>query len=242
MMKKIIAFSLFILLMLFKGNSACAISLQCETHVGNQSNTMSLEVDWSDLEIVINKCERLQNEGKLTQMGTYYVGQVKTWDSNDDELLLALAKLTNNICDILNKYNWSLATNTNMNNFINNMSESYTLTSLDLELKTLRVHFALKASQLGNTEAKQLLQLWQIQSQIKNSANGNLNNNNSNNSSRINQLLNNIATYEKRIREVETQIGSGITTRIMGNQIISSYQQMIEDAKQDLRNLGYSIY
>ena len=104
-MKKIIAFSLFILLMLFKGNSACAISLQCETHVGNQSNTMSLEVDWSDLEIVINKCERLQNEGKLTQMGTYYVGQVKTWDSNDDELLLALAKLTNNICDILNKYN-----------------------------------------------------------------------------------------------------------------------------------------
>ena len=119
MMKKIIAFSLFILLMLFKGNSACAISLQCETHVGNQSNTMSLEVDWSDLEIVINKCERLQNEGKLTQMGTYYVGQVKTWDSNDDELLLALAKLTNNICDILNKYNWSLATNTNMNNNTN---------------------------------------------------------------------------------------------------------------------------
>jgi len=37
-------------------------------------------------------------------------------------------------------------------------------------------------------------------------------------------------------------MGNGIATDMMGNQIIGNYKRMIEEAKQELRSMGYSIY
>lgn len=122
-----------------------------------------------------------------------------------------------------------------------NMTESYTLSLLDVDLKTLRVRFALQSANLGNSEAKQLLQAWNVQTQVSGSS-GSYQSGNGNNSSRINQLLNNIATYQRRINEVEAQVGSGVATRAMANQTIAGYKRMIEEAKRELRSLGYNIY
>ena len=47
---------------------------------------------------------------------------------------------------------------------------------------------------------------------------------------------------EKRIREVQSQLGNGIATDAMGNQTISNYRRMIEEAKRELRSMGYNIY
>lgn len=118
------------------------VTLNPKVHKAETSRTMGLDENWNQLQAVIDECERLQNEGEITKMGQYFVNKVKTWNSKDDKLLLALAKLTNSIRDVLQNYNWQLAANTNMYNAAVNMTESYTLSLLDVDLKTLRVRFA----------------------------------------------------------------------------------------------------
>lgn len=235
----------FLLLLMFMTmtnvNLQANVTLNPKVHKAETSRTMGLDENWNQLQAVIDECERLQNEGEITKMGQYFVNKVKTWNSKDDKLLLALAKLTNSIRDVLQNYNWQLAANTNMYNAAVNMTESYTLSLLDVDLKTLRVRFALQSANLGNSEAKQLLQAWNVQTQVSGSS-GSYQSGNGNNSSRINQLLNNIATYQRRINEVEVQVGSGVATRAMANQTIAGYKRMIEEAKRELRSLGYNIY
>ena len=199
--------------------------------------------DWDKIKPIAEECDRLQKAGQITKMGQYYVNKVKNWKSNDGDFLYALAKFTDEVRNNLNKYNWSLAATANMYNAANIMAESYTLSMLDVELNGMRVLFAVQAAQLGNEDAEQLLQIWNIQAQINNPSNGNNAINQSNNNNyRKKQLLDNIATYEKRIREIESQKGTGIATNMMGNQTIANYKRMIEEAKRELRSMGHNIY
>lgn len=213
------------------------------------SNANVFATDDSDRERfqqILEQCDRLKNSGQVSQSAQYYVNHVKNWSTDDDEFLYLLAKVTDELRTNLNKYNWSLASTTNMYNAAAVMAESYNISLLEIELNAMRIQFAIQASQMGNQQAVQLLQLWGMQAQINNSSNGYQNNNsyqnNGNNESRKRQLLNNIATYEKRIQEVQSQMGNGIATNMMGNQTISNYRRMIEDAKRELRSMGYNIY
>lgn len=197
---------------------------------------------------MLAKANDMIKSGQVLKGLQHYVNYIKVLKSDDGDFLLSVAELTDRLRNDLNKYNMSLVSKANMNNMAELLAESYNLSALDIELNALRVQFAIQAAQQGHEGATKLLKTWQLQNQInnQNSNFGNGYNNGystgGNNEARKKQLLDNIATYEKRIAEIERQKGSGIATNMMGNQTISNYRRMIEDAKRELRSMGYNIY
>lgn len=125
------------------------------------------------------------------------------------------------------------------------LAEGYNNSNRVIKLNAIMIEYCVRAADMGHDDAQAMLRQLQIQAQINNSAGSYPNNsyqNSGNNEYRKKQLLDNIATYEKRIREVQSQLGNGIATDAMGNQTISNYRRMIEEAKCELRSMGYNIY
>ena len=52
-------------------------------------------------------------------------------------------------------------------------------------------------------------------------------------------IENEIAKFEKRKFEAEQRMGDGIAESMGYGQIVSRYNEMIEDRKRELRNIGY---
>lgn len=219
--------------------------------VGNNMN------EWDKFSQRLEEVQDIMKSGQVLKAYQHYVNYIKVLKSEDGDFLYSVADLTEKMRHDLNKYNRDITSQGNMFNAASVMAESYNLSLLDIEMNSLRLQFAIQGAQLGNEKAAQLLNSWGVQTNTNKPAGGNQNfNNNSNvnsypnnnyqnsnnNETRKKQLLDNIATYEKRIREIESQKGNGIATNMMGNQTISNYQRMIQDAKRELRSMGYNIY
>ena len=205
---------------------------------------------------MLAKANDMIKSGQALKGLQHYVNYIKVLKSDDGDFLLSVAELTDRLRNDLNKYNREITSRGNMYNAAEVMAESYNLSLLEIEMNTLRVQFAIQSAQLGNEDAIKLLNKWGMHINVNKPFDGYQNNgsnynnqpynnsyqNNGTNEARKKQLLDNIETYEKRIAEIERQKGSGIATNMMGNQTISNYRRMIEDAKRELRSMGYNIY
>ena len=250
MIMKIFSFAaLMVCSLLMSGNAYAQKYTKTDSEMGIVKFMDVTEIDdMEEWQSIRKFCDSVYKKEGFVKAGQRLVMCLKDFKSDDADVLYDIAKYVSNSKNNMYKYNMSLVSKANMNNMAELLAESYNLSALDIELNALRVQFAIQAAQLGHEGAANLLKTWQLQNQInnQNSNFGNGYNNGystgGNNEARKKQLLDNIATYEKRILEIERQKGSGIATNMMGNQTISNYNRMIQDAKRELRSMGYNIY
>ena len=188
--------------------------------------------------------ERIKNKD-ITGGVDYFINNIQRYRYDNDELLYFLASSAEDMRNVIMQYNNALAMSYNGYNAGTVLAEGYNNSNRVIKLNAIMIEYCVRAADMGHDDAQAMLRQLQIQAQINNSAGSYPNNsyqNSSNNEYRKKQLLDNIATYEKRIREVQSQLGNGIATDAMGNQTISNYRRMIEEAKRELRSMGYNIY
>lgn len=188
--------------------------------------------------------ERIKNKD-ITGGVVYFINNIQRYRYDNDELLYFLASSAEDMRNVIMQYNNALAMSYNGYNAGTVLAEGYNNSNRVIKLNAIMIEYCVRAADMGHDDAQAMLRQLQIQAQINNSAGSYPNNsyqNSGNNEYRKKQLLDNIATYEKRIREVQSQLGNGIATDAMGNQTISNYRRMIEEAKRELRSMGYNIY
>ena len=188
--------------------------------------------------------ERIKNKD-ITGGVDYFINNIQRYRYDNDELLYFLASSAEDMRNVIMQYNNALAMSYNGYNAGTLLAEGYNNSNRVIKLNAIMIEYCVRAADMGHDDAQAMLRQLQIQAQINNSAGSYPNNsyqNSGNNEYRKKQLLDNIATYEKRIREVQSQLGNGIATDAMGNQTISNYRRMIEEAKRELRSMGYNIY
>lgn len=188
--------------------------------------------------------ERIKNKD-ITGGVDYFINNIQRYRYDNDELLYFLASSAEDMRNVIMQYNNALAMSYNGYNAGTVLAEGYNNSNRVIKLNAIMIEYCVRAADMGHDDAQAMLRQLQIQAQINNSAGSYPNNsyqNSGNNEYRKKQLLDNIATYEKRIREVQSQLGNGIATDAMGNQTISNYRRMIEEAKRELRSMGYNIY
>lgn len=188
--------------------------------------------------------ERIKNKD-ITGGVDYFINNIQRYRYDNDELLYFLASSAEDMRNVIMQYNNALAMSYNGYNAGTVLAEGYNNSNRVIKLNAIMIEYCVRAADMGHDDAQAMLRQLQVQAQLNNSAGSYPNNsyqNSSNNEYRKKQLLNNIATYEKRIREVQSQLGNGIATDAMGNQTISNYRRMIEEAKRELRSMGYNIY
>ena len=188
--------------------------------------------------------ERIKNKD-ITGGVDYFINNIQRYRYDNDELLYFLASSAEDMRNVIMQYNNALAMSYNGYNAGTVLAEGYNNSNRVIKLNAIMIEYCVRAADMGHDDAQAMLRQLQVQAQINNSAGSYPNNsyqNSSNNEYRKKQLLDNIATYEKRIREVQSQLGNGIATDAMGNQTISNYRRMIEEAKRELRSMGYNIY
>lgn len=227
-------------------------ALQKQAEFNRETNDLISRMDeqiaWAR---ILGDTEELIRKDKLIPAARHLNSSLKNFSSQDSELLKNIAEYVDKIKKSVNKYSWSVAGNGNMYNAPIVLAELTNLANLEMELNTLQVQFAIQASQLGNTSAQRMLDMWNTQPQTASPSYGGQNGggyqgggyqNGNNNEYRKKQLLDNIATYEKRIREAEKWTNTGSVTDYGYISIISDYRRMIEDAKRELRSMGYNVY
>ena len=188
--------------------------------------------------------ERIKNKD-ITGGVDYFINNIQRYRYDNDELLYFLASSAEDMRNVIMQYNNALAMSYNGYNAGTVLAEGYNNSNRVIKLNAIMIEYCVRAADMGHDDAQAMLRQLQVQAQLNNSAGSYPNNsyqNSSNNEYRKKQLLDNIATYEKRIREVQSQLGNGIATDAMGNQTISNYRRMIEEAKRELRSMGYDIY
>lgn len=188
--------------------------------------------------------ERIKNKD-ITGGVDYFINNIQRYRYDNDELLYFLASSAEDMRNVIMQYNNALAMSYNGYNAGTVLAEGYNNSNRVIKLNAIMIEYCVRAADMGHDDAQAMLRQLQVQAQLNNSAGSYPNNsyqNSSNNEYRKKQLLDNIATYEKRIREVQSQLGNGIATDAMGNQTISNYRRMIEEAKRELRSMGYNIY
>lgn len=188
--------------------------------------------------------ERIKNKD-ITGGVDYFINNIQRYRYDNDELLYFLASSAEDMRNVIMQYNNALTMSYNGYNAGTVLAEGYNNSNRVIKLNAIMIEYCVRAADMGHDDAQAMLRQLQIQAQINNSAGSYPNNsyqNSGNNEYRKKQLLDNIATYEKRIREVQSQLGNGIATDAMGNQTISNYRRMIEEAKRELRSMGYNIY
>lgn len=188
--------------------------------------------------------ERIKNKD-ITGGVDYFINNIQRYRYDNDELLYFLASSAEDMRNVIMQYNNALAMSYNGYNAGTVLAEGYNNSNRVIKLNAIMIEYCVRAADMGHDDAQAMLRQLQIQAQINNSAGSYPNNsyqNSGNNEYRKKQLMDNIATYEKRIREVQSQLGNGIATDAMGNQTISNYRRMIEEAKRELRSMGYNIY
>ena len=188
--------------------------------------------------------ERIKNKD-ITGGVDYFINNIQRYRYDNDELLYFLASSAEDMRNVIMQYNNALAMSYNGYNAGTVLAEGYNNSNRVIKLNAIMIEYCVRAADMGHDDAQAMLRQLQVQAQINNSAGSYPNNsyqNSGNNEYRKKQLLDNIATYEKRIREVQSQLGNGIATDAMGNQTISNYRRMIEEAKRELRSMGYNIY
>lgn len=188
--------------------------------------------------------ERIKNKD-ITGGVVYFINNIQRYRYDNDELLYFLASSAEDMRNVIMQYNNALAMSYNGYNAGTVLAEGYNNSNRVIKLNAIMIEYCVRAADMGHDDAQAMLRQLQVQAQLNNSAGSYPNNsyqNSSNNEYRKKQLLDNIATYEKRIREVQSQLGNGIATDAMGNQTISNYRRMIEEAKRELRSMGYNIY
>ena len=188
--------------------------------------------------------ERIKNKD-ITGGVDYFINNIQRYRYDNDELLYFLASSAEDMRNVIMQYNNALAMSYNGYNAGTVLAEGYNNSNRVIKLNAIMIEYCVRAADMGHDDAQAMLRQLQIQAQINNSAGSYPNNsyqNSGNNEYRKKQLLDNIATYEKRIPEVQSQLGNGIATDAMGNQTISNYRRMIEEAKRELRSMGYNIY
>ena len=188
--------------------------------------------------------ERIKNKD-ITGGVDYFINNIQRYRYDNDELLYFLASSAEDMRNVIMQYNNALAMSYNGYNAGTVLAEGYNNSNRVIKLNAIMIEYCVRAADMGHDDAQAMLRQLQVQAQLNNSAGSYPNNsyqNSSNNEYRKKQLLDNIATYEKRIREVQSQLGNGIATDAMGNQAISNYRRMIEDAKRGHRSMGYNIY
>ena len=188
--------------------------------------------------------ERIKNKD-ITGGVDYFINNIQRYRYDNDELLYFLASSAEDMRNVIMQYNNALTMSYNGYNTGTVLAEGYNNSNRVIKLNAIMIEYCVRAADMGHDDAQAMLRQLQIQAQINNSAGSYPNNsyqNSGNNEYRKKQLLDNIATYEKRIREVQSQLGNGIATDAMGNQTISNYRRMIEEAKRELRSMGYNIY
>lgn len=209
---------------------------------------MDEQIAWAR---ILGDTEELIQKNKLIPAARHLNSSLKNFSSQDADLLKDIAEYVDDIKKRVNKYSWSVAGNGNMYNAANVLAELTGLANLEMELNALQVQFAIRSSQLGNAGAQRMLDIWSAQpadaspsygGQAGGGYQGGGYQNGSGNETRKKQLLDNIAKYEQRIAEVERQKGTGIATGMMGDQTIANYRRMIQEAKAELRSMGYLIY
>lgn len=188
--------------------------------------------------------ERIKNKD-ITGGVDYFINNIQRYRYDNDELLYFLASSAEDMRNVIMQYNNALAMSYNGYNVGTVLAEGYNNSNRVIKLNAIMIEYCVRAADMGHDDAQAMLRQLQVQAQLNNSAGSYPNNsyqNSGNNEYRKKQLLDNIATYEKRIREVQSQLGNGIATDAMGNQTISNYRRMIEEAKRELRSMGYNIY
>lgn len=188
--------------------------------------------------------ERIKNKD-ITGGVDYFINNIQRYRYDNDELLYFLASSAEDMRNVIMQYNNALAMSYNGYNAGTVLAEGYNNSNRVIKLNAIMIEYCVRAADMGHDDAQAMLRQLQVQAQLNNSAGSYPNNsyqNSGNNEYRKKQLLDNIATYEKRIREVQSQLGNGIATDAMGNQTISNYRRMIEEAKRELRSMGYNIY
>ena len=232
----------FILCMMF---ALVPFNMSANTISNNPSAVYEQDDSYDYAIKVLDKAnERIKNKD-ITGGVDYFINNIQRYRYDNDELLYFLASSAEDMRNVIMQYNNALAMSYNGYNAGTVLAEGYNNSNRVIKLNAIMIEYCVRAADMGHDDAQAMLRQLQVQAQLNNSAGSYPNNsyqNSSNNEYRKKQLLDNIATYEKRIREVQSQLGNGIATDAMGNQTISNYRRMIEEAKRELRSMGYNIY
>ena len=239
-----------LLVPVFVSTNTYATPVTTESH-SEESYVENMDKDYSDQEKehdyairVVDKANAKIRNKDLTGGVDYFIQNIQYYKYDNDELLYYLATEAESMRDMINQYSTLMATTYNGYNAGTLLAEAYNNSNRVIKLNAIMIEYCIKAAEMGHDDAQLLLNKLKIQAQSANPGyqNNNTYQNNSNNEYRKKQLLDNIATYEKRIRETQSYMGNGIATDMMGNQTIANYRRMIEDAKRELRSMGYNIY
>ena len=188
---------------------------------------------------IISTSKRKLKNNDLYGAVDYFTQNIKECKYTDGDVMYQIAFYAEQLRNLVNIYSMQQANTYNGYNAGNLLAEAYNNSNRVTQLNSIMVAFCMVAAQQGSTSANEMLQRLQREAgQVAPSVPSV----ESNNAYRKQQLLDNIAKYEKAIQDVQRQMGNGIATDMMGNQIISDYRRMSEQAKQELRNMGDSIY
>ena len=210
----------------------------------NSTDQEEHELDFS--ERIVTTSERMIKNGDLAGGVDYFINNITKREYKDDIILYVLAKTAEEFKAKIMAYTYQQAAKYNMYNAGALLAEAAENTNRTNQLNVIMCTYALLSADKGNEEAQMMVARLKAAAGLNNPYGGfqysNPGQNNSNNESRKQQLLNNIATYEKRIREAEQWTNTGSVTDYGYISIISDYRRMIEDAKRELRSMGYNIY